>query len=907
VRPLRQLAARVRAQLLGRRMDAELIEEVRLHLELLAEEHQHRGLSPEAARLAALRDFGGVSQTVERYRDHRGLPFLDTLAQDLRYAFRMYRRAPGFSAVVVIVLALGIGANSAMFTLVNALLFRPLSGRVGDLVGLYSHDPAKPNSYRIFSYLNYRDVRDRNDVFSSLIAQASAQVGTPDGDLTKRLFVSVVSNTFFSTLGVQLAAGRAFTADEERPGSKIPVAVASYDAWRRSGFDPGFVGRTVRLNAIDYTIVGIAPDGFTGTNAILARDYWLPIGTFGLIVTDALRKDEIDNRANRSFFVSGLLKPGVSIELANTRLASLSADLAREFPAENSGHLLTVHRLSRVNISSTPSSDAGPAVLSAVVMPLSGAVLLIACLNIANMLLARATARKKEIAVRLAIGGGRGRIIRQLMTESLLLAAAGAAGGLLTGWWTARLFTHSLVAIMPVTMVFDPRPDVRIVLATAVFACLAAVGFGLAPALRISRPDVVDDLKDLGASRDSSGQIGTHAWLVVGQVAASLVLMTAGSLFARAALKADVADPGYRYDGLLLASVDPGLAHYDALASFERLQAALERLRRVPGVAAVGVNSQVPFGDYHQSIAIERLGHRDNGGREPTYTLVTSDYFSAVGLPMLRGRTFSTAEEQALRPPQTAIIDEPLARRLFGDDDPIGQQLVIPARADDRSSSDGRSTVTIIGLVPGIRDELTEREPASHLYIPWTRPAIGPMHFHIRASNRANAASLLAVIRAELRAMDARLPIVDLKTMQQFHDRGLVLWMIRTAGRVLMGLGVLALLLAAIGIYGVKSYVVSQRTREIGIRIALGARPRAIGLMLFRDGARTTLLGLAIGFPLALLLGRALSVAIFEVSAFDPIALTVAPSVLAAAAALATYLPARRGMGVAPLEALRAE
>ncbi len=903
---LRQLLARLRAPFASARLDADLDDELRTHLEMLADEHERRGLSREDARLAARREFGGVARTIEAYREQRGLPFFDTLRQDVVYAVRLWRRAPGFAAVVVLVLALGIGANSAMFTLVNALLFRPLSGRAGDLVGLYSHDPSKPNSYRIFSYPNYQDIRDRSDVFESLIAQANAQVGTPDGDITKRAFVSVVSGNFFSAIGVRLAAGRTFTPDEEQPGAKIPVAVASYDTWKKSGLDPTFIGRTVRLNSTDFTIVGVAPEGFTGTTAILAREYWLPIGTFGLIVTEALRKDEIANRANRSFFVAGMLKPGVSIEQANTRLAALSADLAHEFPAENSGHLLTVHRMSRVNISSTPSSDAGPAVLSAVVMPLSGAVLLIACLNIANMLLARATARKKEIAVRLAIGGGRLRIIRQLMTESLLLAGVGAGGGLVVGWWTASLFTRSLTAIMPVPMQFDPRPDLRSVVVTGAFACLSAVGFGLAPALRISRPDVVDDLKDLGASRDSSRHFGTRAWLVVAQVAVSLVLMTGGGLFARAALKAEVADPGYRYDGLLLASVDPGLAQYDASESYARLQAALERLRVVPGVAAVGVNSQVPFGDYHQSISVERIGHRDSGRREPTYTLVTSDYFSAIGLPVLRGRSFSRAEEAAPGPPRIAIIDEPLARRLFDGDDPVGQQLVIPARADDRSSPGGMTQVTIVGLVPGIRDELTEREPASHLYLPWTRPAMGPMHFHVRAANHANAAALLPLIRSELRAVDPRLPLIDLKTMQEFHDRGLVLWVIRAAGRALMGLGGLALLLAAIGVYGVKSYVVSQRTREIGIRIALGAQPREIGLMLFRDGARTTLIGVAIGFPFALLLGQLLSVAIFEVSAFDPLC---SPSRRWCwrRRGLATYIPARRGMRVSPLDALRAE
>ena len=328
-----------------------------------------------------------------------------------------------------------------------------------------------------------------------------------------------------------------------------------------------------------------------------------------------------------------------------------------------------------------------------------------------------------------------------------MLAVAGAAGGLLLGWWTARLFTTSLVAIMPLPIQFDPRPDVNIMLVTTIAACVSALAFGLAPALKISRPDVVDDLKDTGASRDSGRRFGTRTWLVVAQVAVSLVLITAGALFARAALKADVDDPGYRYDGLLLASVDPGLASIDAGTSHERMQSVVDRLRAIPGVAAVGVNSQVPFGDYHQSTSVERIGRRDQGRREPTYTLVRADYFAAVGLPILRGRGFAPGEEVTRTPPRVAIIDEPLARRLFDDEDPVGQQLLIQSRAARRSGS-GTDSVTIVGVVRGIRDELTEREPAAHLYMPWTPDARNTMHFHVRATDRANAAALLPQIRA---------------------------------------------------------------------------------------------------------------------------------------------------------------
>ena len=903
---LRAISSRVLATFRSKPLDADLDEEVRAHLDMLVDDHRRRGLSPADARAAALRDFGGVAQTIESYRDQRGLTGVDTVFQDLRYAIRMARRAPGFSAVVVLVLALGIGANSAMFTFVNALLFRPLPGRAAELVGLYSHDPTQPNSYRIFSYPNYVDIRDRNDVFQGLIAYTFALAAQPAGDVMQRTFVEVVSDNFFSTIGVNLAAGRAFTSEEERAGVNVPVAIASYAAWQKSGFDPSFVGRTIRINAQDFTIVGIAPKGFAGTSALIAPELWMPLGVFDTVVNDLFKNNGrgLRDRSNGSLMVAGWLKRGVTIEQANARIAALSADLERSYPAENRGQVMTVQPLSRVNISSTPSTDTGPAVLSAVLMPLSGGVLLIACLNIANMLLARGTARRKEIAIRVALGGGRSRIVRQLLTESLLLAAGGAAAGLLLGSWMVRVLLTSLMAVMPVPIQLDARPDLNVVLAATIFGVLSVLAFGLAPALKMTRPDLVDDLKDLGGSRSPARRFGTRTWLVVCQIAVSLMLMTAGGLFARGALRANMTDPGYRYDGLLLASIDPSLAGYDAGQGHARLEAVLDRIRRVSGVLSAGANSQVPFGDMHLSSRVARLGRNALAGREPTYTRVTADYFKTVGLPVIRGRDFTRLEESSGEQ-RVAIIDEPLARTLFPGEDPIGQQVWIPPREGAARDAEN-DPMAVVGVVPGLRDDLTEREPAAHLYVPITARYRGPMHSHVRTSSGVEG-QMLRAIRREIQSVDERRPVVELRTMRDFHDRGLVLWLIRAAGRSLTGLGGLALLLAAIGVYGVKSYVVSQRTREIGIRLALGATPRDIAWMLLRDGARMTVVGLAIGFPLAVVLGRLLSAAIFEVSPYDPIVLTLAPVVLASAVALATYVPARRGMRTSPLDALRTE
>jgi predicted permease len=443
------------------------------------------------------------------------------------------------------------------------------------------------------------------------------------------------------------------------------------------------------------------------------------------------------------------------------------------------------------------------------------------------------------------------------------------------------------------------------VLATTAFAALSALAFGLAPALNLTKLDLVDDLKDLGGARSPGRRFSTRAWLVVCQIAVSLMLITAGGLFARGALRANVADPGYRYDGLLLASIDASLAGYDAVTGHARLLAVLDRVRRVPGVIAAGANSQVPFGDYHQSRRIARPGHKEVGRREPTYTRVTTDYFRAVGLPIVRGRDFTPAEADVSSRRRVAIIDEPLAQRLFPNEDPLGHEIWSPVAEGARLTADD-APMTVVGIVPGIRDDLTEREPIAHVYVPEAAQERAQMHIHVRITPGSEA-QMLRAVHQEIRAVDDRLPVVELRTMREFHERGLVLWAIRAAGRTLTGLGGLALLLATIGVYGVKSYVVSQRTREIGIRLALGATSRDIAWMLLRDGARMTLLGVAIGFPLAVIVGRLLSVAVFDVSPYDPLVLTLAPLVLAAAAGVATYLPARRATRVTPLEALRTE
>ena len=836
------------------------------------------------------------------------------MIQDLRFALRSFAKAPGFTLVAVLVLAIGIGANSAMFTIVNALMFKPLSGQAGDLVGLFSHDRTRPDTYRAFSYPNYADIREQTaDVFDGLMAHTFAMAGVPAGDTTRRSFVAVVSSNYFDTLGAPLAAGRTFTAEEERPGARLPVVVVGYDRWREAGLTSAFIGSQIRINAFDFTVIGVAAKGFTGTMAMATPDMWLPLGMFDDVVNDMFknRGTGLSDRANNGLILAGRLKSGAGEAAVNARLDALSRQLEEAFPAENKNQALSIHELPRMSTSTSPRTDTGLAVASALLMAISGVVLVIACLNIANMLLARGTARTKEIAIRLAVGGARSRVVRQLVTESFLLAAAGSAAGLLIAFLATRLLIGTLSPLVPLTITFEPTPDLNVLIATTVLASIATIMFGVGPAFRISRVDLVNDLKGtiVSAGRSNGRMFQARNMLVVGQIALSLALLCTGGLFARAALIAATANPGFRYDQLLLAGIDPALAGYDKVRSVAAQRAIIDRVRAIPGVSAAAFASTVPFGEFHESMPVVTVGAeaRSTEGRSPTYRIVSADYFRTLGLAMVRGRDFTAAEEVSESAPRVAIVDELLARQLFPDREPLGQMIRVSRRDREVGTGNDGEPMEIVGIAPGIKDTLFDRGPSPTLYVPTGRNFRAGLSMHVRTHSAGAETELLGTMRREVAAVDAKIPLIDLMPMRRFHDRSLELWAVRAGGNTVTSLGLLALLLAVVGVYGVKSYVVSQRTREIGIRIAVGARPRDVMGMVIREGAVLTACGLAIGLPLAGLAGMGLSRLLYEVSPLDPIVFLTAPVLLAAAALIASWLPARRAMRIAPVTALRAE
>jgi putative ABC transport system permease protein len=832
--------------------------------------------------------------------------------QDIRHAVRLLLKNPGFSAVAVLVLALGIGANTAAFSLVNALMLEPMAAEGPGIVGIYSRDTTQPDSYRAFSYADYEQVRANREPFDTVMAYTVTMLGVSEGDTTRRSFSAIVSSSYFSTLNVRLAAGREFSADEERPESDQRVVIVGHRFARAAGVEPGgVIGRTVRLNARDYEIVGVAPEGFSGTIALVAPEFWLPLGVYAKVTDEMIREGgstRLSDPRNRALMLVGRLHPGLDVDGARPMIARLSQSFVGRDPVENKDQEITLARLARTGISTKPQSDSELTVLSTLLIGMASLVLLIACLNLTNMMLARGTARRKEIALRLALGSGRGRVIRQLLTENLLLAVVGSAAGLLLATWGAHLLVASLASALPFVVMLDTTPDVRVLGATVGFCVLATVVSGLGPAWRVTRPDVLPDLKEQPAQEKRGRTLSMRNVLVVGQIALSLALLMAAGLFMRGAIKAAAADPGFPLDGGVIANVDAGMAGYDETNGRGVLRGILQRVRNTSGVRSASFASLVPFGDYNESRVLQKAGTPAAAAGQPAegphavLTIVGADYFDTLRLPILRGRGFTSIEEESPNGPRVAIIDEPAARRLFGDEDPVGHAVQFA-----KDAATGTTTYTIVGVVTGVRHDLVDRTPVAHVYLPIGQHYRGHVYMHVRLAGEGVETAMFGALREAIRAADPRLPVLQMLTLRQQRDRNLMLWAVNSGARLFSVFAAVALLLAIIGVYGVKSYVVSRRTREIGIRMALGATRSSVLWLVLREGLTLTLAGIGVGLLLAWGVARALSGLLYEVSALDPLVFAVAPVVLAASAVAASYVPALRATRVVPLTALRME
>jgi len=829
----------------------------------------------------------------------------------------MLRKTPGFTVVAVLVLTLAIGGTTAMFSIINALIFRPPSVKhPAELVRVFSKENKAAGTYRDFSYPNYVDLREQNSVFSSLAGFTLAAVGVNEGDLTRRSFAALVTANYFATFGVQMAAGRGFLPEEERPAGGIPAVVVSTELWRRTGSDPELVGKTLRINSRAFQVVGIAPEHFAGTTALFSFDLWLPLGMYDALPSDMTndKKQRLDDRQNHALMLVARLKPSITMAAAQPQLQALAGRLERAYPEANKDHTLELGKLARTNISTNPMKDESSSALTILLMGMSGAVLLIACLNLANMLLARSAARRREVAIRLSLGASRGRLVRQLLTEGLLLSLLGGAGGLWLASWAAKVLLASGAPKLPfMTIVFDPRPDWRVLAVTLGFCALSVLLFALGPAWKISRTNVTSQLKEQVGDelhgKVNAGVFSPRSLLVVGQLALSLALLTAAGLFAHGAVKAARANPGFSLDKDILAEVDASLAGYDEARGRQLFQDLTDRLRAMPGVQSASFAYLVPFGLFRDSRDVLKASDDSKSGPGASkpeksvpagFNVIWTDYFKTLGLPLLKGRDFTRLEAASSSASRVAIIDEPLAEQLWPGLNPLGRQLKF---------SEGPQVMEVVGVVAGVRNDLNDKAPQPHVYVPFGqdyRPGV-TCHVRYAGSGREADAAMLKAVRDTIRSVDPRLPVISVQTMRNFHDEGLFLWFVKTAARLFGIFGALALFLAVVGVYGVNSYVVARRTREIGIRMALGATAPDVLWMVLREGLSMTGLGVGIGLLLALAIGLLLRSIVYGANAIDPLAFTVAPLCLALAATVACYLPARRATRVQPMAALRHE
>ena len=839
-----------------------------------------------------------------------------TLWQDLRYSVRLLLKKPGFTLTAVGVLTLGIGVNAGIFGLINGMLLRPRPGVAakGELVQLHSHTRHTEHGYRGFSFQDFDDIRAAGGPFTHLAAHNVALVGVFEGNTTRQAFIDIISTGYFETLGVQPIRGRVFSKDEERPGSQVRSVIVSYRYWERTGFAPDILTRTVRLNGQEYGVVGVAPQGFGGTTAIISAEFFLPLGSHDDLENDFDSREHrtLADRLTYALFVIGRLTHGVTRDQANLQLTPIAEAHERAFPVENRDQELVVYPLGRLGMSTGPANDEQLLVPMTLMQLLAGSVLLIACLNLANMMLATGAARQKEIAIRFALGAGRAQVIRQLLIQGFLLSLAGGTAGLFLATWSMQLLVSSVVTVIPIAISLDATPDFRVALATLVFCALATMGFGLLPALKLSRTDVNATLKDQAG--EVSGRLGrritVRGALLTAQLALSLALLIVSGLFVRGAAAGASADPGFALAPLIVAEVDPRLAGYDDTRTRELHRSVLERLRAMPGVEAVATSSVIPFGSVSIGSTVQREGPRlkreDPAAKGKLFDaqkyIISADYFRALGLPMLRGREFSAAEETGRTGSRPVIIDAALAAKLFPNQDPLGHVLQF---ADGSSEPAADQPLEIIGVAPTVRHDLFEREPEPHIYLSSGASNVTTMFTYVRSLSPTAPEGLAPAVRSQFTALDANVPILSVRSFAELYDHSPSIWLLRFAAQLFLTLGAAAAFVAVVGLYGVNAYVVSRRTREFGVRMAVGASPADVLRLVIREARATTLAGLSIGLALGMLLGKGLSGLIYGVSPFDPVSLGGAAALLASASLLAAFVPARRAARVSPMAALR--
>jgi predicted permease len=879
---------RLRSLFRRTQVEQELDEELRYHIERQIEENIAKGMTKEDARYAALRAMGGVERRKEECRDMRRVRWIEDLTQDVRYSLRTLRKSPGFTAVAALTLALGIGANTAIFSVVNAVLLRPYPYKDADrLVWLWETIPPGVTGANP-SPANFLDWQKQNKVFEQLEAMNVRDFNLIGGANPERIRGMVITHGFLSLFGVRPQIGRDFFADEDQPGHSN-VAILSHEFWqRRFGGDPNTLNQSILLDDQQFTVIGVMPP----SRGLRWRDtdIWMPI---------AFTAAQVQNRRGDVLNVIGRLKPEVTLEQARAEMSLIADRLANQYPDTNAGWNVRVSPLLE-----DVANEIRPSLL--LLLGAVAFVLLIACANVANLLLARAAVRQKEIAVRTALGASRWRIVRQLLTESLLLSLAGAIMGLTLASWGLKIIMATADIFWP--RVMDLSLDVRILAFTIAITLLTGLSFGLVPALQISKPNLNEMLKDAGRGLTEGGRrrLVRNA-LVVVEVAISLVLLVGAGLLMRSFIGLQKVDPGFDPKNALTVSISLPQRKYperDRQAAFySRL---IERVSALPGVKAVGAASHVPFSDAHwdgnfgSGFRIEgQAGDQVEAGANhySVYYSVSPNYFRAMGIPLLRGRLFTELDTKgALR---VAIINSTMAKRYFPNEDPIGKRIQLAGMLN----SDPEVYREIVGIVGDVKSDGLGRETPPQTYEPYTQETLPFMTLVARTAG--DPMGLNEAIRREVLQLDKEQPIFNGETLDSLIAKS-------TGDQrfSMMLLGVFAaaaIALASVGLYGVMSYAGAHRTHEVGIRMALGAQRRDVVGLILRQGLRLALSGVAIGLIAAWAATRLLINMLYGVSVTDMPTFAGVSLLLIGVALLACYIPARRATKVDPIAALRSE
>jgi putative ABC transport system permease protein len=882
---------RFRSLFRRRAADGELADELRFHLERAVERNLARGMTPEEARRRALLELGGVEQVKEECRDARGWNFLDDTWRDVCYAARMLRNSPGFTLVAVLTLALGIGVNTAIFSLVDSLFMLPLPvANSSRLVDVYGTRAGRPNGF--FSYPDYAYFAEHVRTISNLAAQyPTAPINLVISRTSHQINGSVVSCNYFPLLKLTPALGRFFLPEEDKVPGRDPVAVISYGLWQGEfAGDRNILGKSVILNGTPFTIVGVAPRGFQGAAfGVAATDVWIPAAMFHT----GYRYCDVFQRGCTVLTLIGELKAGQTVADAQAEMSVLARQLEAAYPKTNMdvGAAVVPARGVRPDLL---KQRTGSAMLLAAMVAL---VMLIACANLAGLLLSRGVARQKEMAMRLALGASRMRLIRQLLTESLLLSSLGGGLGLLVAlWFQDVLLNFYATSSEGAPQYFTLSLNSAVLFFTLGVSLLAGVAFGLAPARRTSRTDCTAAMKDEGAS-SGPRRSRLRGALVVSQVAISLMLLICSGLLVRS-LANVYRGAGFDPSHLFWLRLRPSLVGYDATKAWTYQREVIRKIEALPGVQSASPEDFSPLRQSGHDARVwlpARAPARAALGFPVSLNLVGPRYFETLGVPLLRGREFGEQDRQGS--PQVAILNETLAHHFWPGTSAVGKVLVV----------DG-DTYQVVGVVKDAQYYDVSREPPPFLYTDyWQQDMSGPWGEDSRTLVRVagDPRAMLPLIRKEIETVDPKVPISE--------DRPFRDWLadefqpVRMAGTFVIGFGALALFLCAIGLHGILAFTVSRRTREIGIRMALGAERGEVARMILRQGTGLALLGAGIGIAAAFASARLLASFLYGVRPYDPATFIVAPVVMIGVALLASYLPTRRAMRVDPMTALRHE